>query len=134
MIENEQKDIDNEVKEEKTNIDVKLSVTAFLNPELIASEKLRLEIYRRLSRCEEESAVYGIESEIEERFGSLDIYTKQFIGLIIIKIKARMRDIVSVLNYQQNITFMDSKGEKKTIVAKSKDEEDILEAVMEYLK
>ena len=45
-----------------------------------------------------------------------------------------MRDIVSVLNYQQNITFMDSKGEKKTIVAKSKDEEDILEAVMEYLK
>ncbi|MCI7046638.1 transcription-repair coupling factor [Helicobacter sp.] len=122
------------VKEEKANIDVKLSVTAFLNPELIASEKLRLEIYRRLSRCEEESAVYGIESEIEERFGSLDIYTKQFIGLIIIKIKARMRDIVSVLNYQQNITFMDSKGEKKTIVAKSKDEEDILEAVMEYLK
>ncbi len=64
----------------------------------------------------------------------MDIYTKQFIGLIIIKIKARMRDIVSVLNYQQNITFMDSKGEKKTIVAKSKDEEDILEAVMEYLK
>ena len=45
------------IKEEKANIDVKLSVTAFLNPELIASEKLRLEIYRRLSRCEEESAV-----------------------------------------------------------------------------
>lgn len=122
------------VKEEKANIDVKLSVTAFLNPELIASERLRLEIYRRLSRCEEESAVYGIESEIEERFGSLDIYTKQFIALIVIKIKARKRDIVSVLNYQQNITFVDAKGEKKTIVAKSKDEEDILEAVMEYLK
>lgn len=122
------------IKEEKANIDVKLSVTAFLNPELIASEKLRLEIYRRLSRCEEESAVYGIESEIEERFGALDIYTKQFIALIVIKIKARKRGIINILNYQQNITFVDTKGEKTTIAAKSKDEEDILESVMKYLE
>lgn len=122
------------IKEEKANIDVKLSVTAFLNPELIASEKLRLEIYRRLSRCEEESAVYGIESEIEERFGALDIYTKQFIALIVIKIKARKQGIINILNYQQNITFVDTKGEKTTIAAKSKDEEDILESVMKYLE
>ena len=122
------------IKEEKANIDVKLSVTAFLNPELIASEKLRLEIYRRLSRCEEESAVYGIESEIEERFGALDIYTKQFIALIVIKIKARKQGIINILNYQQNITFVDSQGEKTTIAAKSKDEEDILESVMKYLE
>lgn len=122
------------IKEEKANIDVKLSVTAFLNPELIASEKLRLEIYRRLSRCEEESAVYGIESEIEERFGALDIYTKQFIALIVIKIKARKQGIINILNYQQNITFVDLQGEKTTIAAKSKDEEDILESVMKYLE
>lgn len=122
------------IKEEKANIDVKLSVTAFLNPELIASEKLRLEIYRRLSRCEEESAVYGIESEIEERFGALDIYTKQFIALIVIKIKARKQGIINILNYQQNITFVDLQGEKTTITAKSKDEEDILESVMKYLE
>lgn len=122
------------IKEEKANIDVKLSVTAFLNPELIASEKLRLEIYRRLSRCEEESAVYGIESEIEERFGALDIYTKQFIALIVIKIKARKQGIINILNYQQNITFVDLQGEKTTIAAKSKDEEDILESVIKYLE
>lgn len=122
------------IKEEKANIDVKLSVTAFLNPELIASEKLRLEIYRRLSRCEEESAVYGIESEIEERFGALDIYTKQFIALIVIKIKARKQGIINILNYQQNITFVDLQVEKTTIAAKSKDEEDILESVMKYLE
>ena len=54
-----------------------------------------------------------------------DIYTKQFIALIVIKIKARKQGIINILNYQQNITFVDTKGEKTTIAAKSKDEEDI---------
>ena len=41
---------------------------------------------------------------------------------------------INILNYQQNITFVDLQGEKTTIAAKSKDEEDILESVMKYLE
>lgn len=122
-----------DVQQKRNNVDVKLSVTAFLNPELIESERLRLEIYRRLSKCEEENAVFLIEGEIEERFGRLDLYTKQFLELIRIKIIARNYGIASILNYQQNISFVDLEGEKLTIKAISKDEEDLLKAVFEHL-
>ncbi|MCH5322498.1 MAG: transcription-repair coupling factor [Helicobacter sp.] len=121
------------IQAKQNNVDVKLSVAAFLNAELIATEKLRLELYRRLSRCEDIQSVYGIESEIEERFGELDIYSKQFLDLIIIKILAREVGIVSILNYQQNITFVPVSGDKLTITAKSKDDDEILKAVLEQL-
>lgn len=123
-----------DVQQKQNPIDVKLSVTAFLNPELIESERLRLEIYRRLSKCKEENAVFLIEGEIEERFGRLDIYTRQFLDLIRIKIIARNCGIASILNYQQNISFVDLEGEKLTIKAISKDEEDLLSAVFKHLE
>lgn len=122
------------LKEEQKNVDVKLSVTAFLSPELISSERLRLELYRRLSRACEINEVYGIEHEIEERFGRLDIYTKQFLELICIKIKAKMAKISSISNYGQNISFVDEEGKRSVINAVSKDEEDILKAVNEELE
>ncbi|WP_416863943.1 transcription-repair coupling factor [Helicobacter ganmani] len=123
-----------DVQQKQNPIDVKLSVTAFLNPELIESERLRLEIYRRLSKSEDENAVFLIEGEIEERFGRLDVYTRQFLDLIRIKIIARNCGISSILNYQQNISFVDLKGEKLMIKAASKDEDDLLTAVFTHLE
>ncbi|TLD88707.1 transcription-repair coupling factor [Helicobacter sp. MIT 05-5294] len=123
-----------DVQQKQNSVDVKLSITAFLNPELIESERLRLEIYRRLSRAQEENAVFLIEGEIEERFGRLDIYTRQFLDLIRIKIIARNCGIASILNYQQNISFVDLKGEKFTLKATSKDEDDLLKAVFGHLE
>lgn len=122
------------VQQKEVNVEVKLSVTAFLNAELIESERLRLEIYRRLSKCKDEKAVFGIESEIEERFGRLDVYTRQFLDLIRIKIIARECGIVNIMNYHQNITFVKENGEKINIKANSKDEDDVLNAVFEFLE
>ena len=122
------------VDKKEQSVDVKLSVTAFLNPQLIESERLRLELYRRLCKCGEEKEVFLIESEIEERFGRLDIYTRQFLDLIRIKILCKNSGIASVLNYEQNITLISTSGEKRIIKANSKDEDDILKAVFEKLK
>lgn len=122
------------VEQKAAQVDIKLSITAFLNPELIESERLRLEIYRRLSKCEDEKAVFALEAEIEERFGRLDIYTRQFLDLIRIKIIARNCGIANVMNFQQSITFSNLQGEKVNIKADSKDEDDILRAVFAYLK
>ena len=122
------------VEQKATQVDIKLSITAFLNPELIESERLRLEIYRRLSKCEDEKAVFALEAEIEERFGRLDIYTRQFLDLIRIKIIARNCGIANVMNFKQSITFSNLQGEKVNIKADSKDEDDILRAVFAYLK
>lgn len=122
------KHISNEEK-----IDLKLSINAFLNSELIAMERLRLELYRRLSKCEAVSEVYEIQSEIEDRFGDLDIYTKQFLELIIVKILAS-QDFKAISNYEANISLTRKTGEKVLIKAKSKDDDDILEALLLYLR
>lgn len=122
------------VEEKEMTVEVKLSVTAFLNPELIESERLRLEIYRRLSKCKEEKEVFLLEGEIEERFGRLDLYTRQFLDLILIKIIAKAYKIVNIMNYAQNITFVFCDAKKEVIKAQSKDEEDILKAVFAYLE
>ncbi|KHF20909.1 hypothetical protein PO81_05510, partial [Vibrio parahaemolyticus] len=71
----------NEVDQKENKLDLKLNVNAFLNSELISEDRLRLELYRRLSKCEQVHEVYEIEGEIEDRFGKLDIYTKQFLSL-----------------------------------------------------
>ncbi len=121
-------------QEKESNVEVKLSVAAFLNPALIESERLRLEIYRRLSKCKEQKEVFALEGEIEERFGRLDLYTRQFLDLIRIKIIARNCGVVKIMNYQQNVTLEKSSGEKLTLKSASKDEDDILKAVFESLE
>ena len=95
---------------------------------------MRLEIYRRLSKCEDEKSVFALEAEIEERFGRLDIYTRQFLDLIRIKIIARDCGIANIMNFQQNITFSDLQGKKVSVKASSKDEDDILKAVFAHLE
>ena len=132
MLENEINALSkNEIKEQK--IDLKLNVNAFLNSELIPQDRLRLELYRRLSKCEEVSEVYEIEAEIEDRFGKLDTYTKQFLALIIVKILA-LNKFKSISNFEQNIQFTHLDGTKELIKAKSKDDDDILEAILVFLR
>ena len=114
-------------------IDLKLSVNAFLNSEVITQDRLRLELYRRLSKCQSANEVYEIQSEIEDRFGVLDTDTKQFLELIIIKILAN-KDFKAISNYETNISLTTKTDEKILIKAKSKDDDDILETLLLYLR
>ncbi|MCV3391834.1 DEAD/DEAH box helicase [Campylobacter sp. IFREMER_LSEM_CL2101] len=120
-----------EVKEKK--IDLKLNINAFLNSEYISEDRLRLELYRRLSKCMSVNEVYEIESEMNDRFGRPDIFTKQFLDLIIIKILAsKYYKLVS--NYEQNICFVKDDESKEIIKAKSKDDDDVIEAILMHLR
>ncbi|PPB58566.1 hypothetical protein CDQ72_09390, partial [Campylobacter hyointestinalis subsp. hyointestinalis] len=86
-----------------------------------------------LSKCEQVHEVYEIEGEIEDRFGKLDLYTKQFLSLITIKILA-LNKFKSISNYEQNIQFTALNDEKALIKAKSTDDDDILEAILTHLR
>ncbi|EID4795748.1 DEAD/DEAH box helicase [Campylobacter lari] len=120
-----------EIKEKK--IDLKLNINAFLNSEYISEDRLRLELYRRLSKCMSVNEVYEIESEMNDRFGRPDIFTKQFLDLIIIKILAsKYYKLVS--NYEQNICFVKDDESKEVIKAKSKDDDDVIEAILMHLR
>ena len=114
-------------------IDLKLGINAFLNSELITHERLRLELYRRLSKCQSANEVYEIQSEIEDRFGTLDTNTKQFLEFIIIKILAS-KEFKAISNYEVNIALTPKEGEKIIIKAPSKDDDDILDTLLIYLR
>ncbi len=136
MLEDAIKELSGQDKEVAHNIDMKLSVNAYLNEELIEEDRLRLELYRRLSLCESIGEVYEIETEIADRFGKLDVITRQFIDVIVMKVLARQQGISKVSSYGENvfIEFIDENKERVVLKSRSKDDDDIIATAMGYLK
>ena len=122
-----------EVEEEEVSVDIKLSITAFISSDYISEDRVRLELYRRLSMCKEVKEVYSIQDEMEDRFGKLDLPTKQFIELIIIKINALNKKIKTISNYDMNITIVYNDEKKEMIKSRSRDDDDLIITTLNYL-
>ncbi|WP_187927800.1 transcription-repair coupling factor [Helicobacter pylori] len=116
------------------SVEIQLGVSAFLNPELIASDSLRLDLYRRLSLCENVDEVGQIHEEIEDRFGKMDDLSAQFLQIITLKILANQLGILKLSNFNQNITLTYSDEHKESLKAPSKDDNDILETLLKHLR
>ncbi|WQW79412.1 transcription-repair coupling factor [Helicobacter pylori] len=116
------------------SVEIQLGVSAFLNPELIASDSLRLDLYRRLSLCENIDEVGQIHEEIEDRFGKIDDLSAQFLQIITLKILANQLGIIKLSNFNQNITLTYSDEKKESLKAPSKDDNDILETLLKHLR
>ncbi|GAA8880392.1 transcription-repair coupling factor [Helicobacter pylori] len=116
------------------SVEIQLSVSAFLNPELIASDSLRLDLYRRLSLCENTDEVGQIHEEIEDRFGKIDDLSAQFLQIITLKILANQLGIIKLSSFNQNITITYSDEKKESLKAPSKDDNDILETLLKHLR
>jgi len=136
MLEDAIMELSGQDKEVAQNIDMKLSIDAYLNEDLIEEDRLRLELYRRLSQCESTGDVYEIESEIADRFGKLDTVTRQFIDVIVMKVLAREQGISKVSSYGDKvfIEFISPDKERLTLKSRSKDDDDIISTAMGYLK
>ncbi|OPG57159.1 transcription-repair coupling factor [Helicobacter pylori] len=116
------------------SVEIQLGVSAFLNPELIASDSLRLDLYRRLSLCENVDEVEQIHEEIEDRFGKIDDLSAQFLQIITLKILANQLGILKLSNFNQNITLTYNDEHKESLKAPSKDDNDILETLLKHLR
>ncbi|MFP6236751.1 transcription-repair coupling factor [Helicobacter pylori] len=116
------------------SVEIQLGVSAFLNPEFIASDSLRLDLYRRLSLCENVDEVGQIHEEIEDRFGKIDDLSAQFLQIITLKILANQLGILKLSNFNQNITLTYSDEKKESLKAPSKDDNDILETLLKHLR
>ncbi|WQZ93172.1 transcription-repair coupling factor [Helicobacter pylori] len=116
------------------SVEIQLGVSAFLNPELIASDSLRLDLYRRLSLCENTNEMGQIHEEIEDRFGKIDDLSAQFLQIITLKILANQLGIIKLSNFNQNITITYSDEKKESLKAPSKDDNDILETLLKHLR
>jgi transcription-repair coupling factor (superfamily II helicase) len=134
MLEDAIKELSNTHEAERAKVDIKLSISAYISDELVQEDRLRLDIYRRLSQCENAVEVYEIEEELHDRFGELDTPTKQFFELMVMKLLAIEKKIRSIGNYGQNITFTYLNDSKETIKSQSKDDDDIIKSTLFYLR
>jgi transcription-repair coupling factor (superfamily II helicase) len=122
-------------EKESIQVDIKLTIDAYLNEELIREDRLRLELYRRLSQCQSLSQAYEIEVEIADRFGKLDIISRQFIDVIVMKILAKDRGITKIANAGERVFIEFADGQDRVMLKSySKDDDDLIAVVMEYLK
>jgi transcription-repair coupling factor (superfamily II helicase) len=120
--------------EKEKEVELKLTVSAFISPEFIMEDRLRLEAYRRLSRVTEVSEIFEIEEELNDRFGKPDLPTRQFLQLIEIKVLALKTRVSAISNYAQNITVNFEDGKKEYLTSPSKDDDDILLSVLKFLR
>ncbi len=119
---------------QKKEVEIKLSINAFISADCVSEDRVRLELYRRLSKCESIRDVLDMEEEMIDRFGKLDVYTKQFLDVITIKILSTISNIVSISNFGQNITLKDKNEKKSYLKSRSKDDDDIIATVLTHLR
>lgn len=117
----------------KNTIDIKLNINAFLNKDLISEDRLRLELYRRLSLVSSVYEINEIEAEINDRFGKCDRFTLQYLQLLAIKVLANGRYKL-ISNYGSNIALKTFDEETKRLNAKSADDDDVLACLLEFLR
>ena len=134
MLEDALATLSGDTKEQNKTVDIKLAISAYISSDYIVEDRVRLELYRRLSKSQDKSEVYKIEEEMEDRFGKPDIPTKQFLELILIKILAIQKNIKTISSYEMNVTFTNADDTKQTIKSSSKDDDDIIATALKYLR
>ncbi len=134
MLEDAIKELSNKQEDKKAKVDIKLAISAYISDDVVSQDRLRLDLYRRLSQAKHPHDVYEIQEECIDRFGELDNATKQFFELIVIKLLSLQKKIKIVSSYAQNITFTHEDESKTTIKAASKDDDDIIRKTLEYLR
>jgi transcription-repair coupling factor (superfamily II helicase) len=132
LLEDALRDLSGEVKDEK-EVEIKLNINAYISEEVVNDERVRIEIYRRVSMVKALEELYNIEKELIDRFGKIDKATKNFLGKMKIKVLASKKGIKNISNYGENITII-YPNDKKFIKAKAKDDEIILETILEELR
>jgi len=134
MLEDAIKILTNQTTAVKAKVDIKLTISAFISDNVVHEDRLRLELYRRLSHCEAPSEIYEILEEVEDRFGKPDTPTKQFFEIMVMKVLCIEKKIKTVSNYNQNISIEYVNGSKESLQSKSKDDDDLIATVLHYLR
>jgi transcription-repair coupling factor (superfamily II helicase) len=117
---------------QRQSVDIQLKIETFISNDLIEDERIRLDIYRRVTNCENLFEVEEIENEVFERFGKFDETTQQFFEIVKIRILAERNDVISISNNGNKIFITNKEGVRKTVLAETRDHDDILKTVFKY--
>jgi transcription-repair coupling factor (superfamily II helicase) len=126
---------DDEFTEQKRTkkINIMLKVQAYISKFLVSDESVRLDLYRRFSSAENLDHIRELESEIKNRFGKIDEITNQFIQIMMIKTVGKQQKIEKISNSLKIINMQYFNGKSVTLNAPTRDDDDILETILNYL-
>lgn len=70
-------------------VSINLRLDAYLPPAYIPDEALRMEMYRKISRCHSMEELQGVEEELQDRFGPLPVTVKNLLTERSLKLAAQ---------------------------------------------
>ena len=123
-----------EIDEVGQDIELQLSIDGYISSELVPEERVRIEIYRRATSSQDLEDVQKVELELRDRFGKLDTPTIQFLDLLRIKILGKRVGVKFIQNRTKDIYISFWNGQKAHIKSPTRDDDDILKTILEWLK
>lgn len=78
------------------DVTVELPWQAYLPPEYLPGERMRIDAYRRLTRVEDFDTLHEIERELEDRYGPLPPVARNFLDLVELRALARIWQVATV--------------------------------------
>jgi transcription-repair coupling factor (superfamily II helicase) len=82
--------------EEHKDVRIDLPVDAHLPPDYIASDRLRLEGYRRLAAASDDAAISGVVEELTDRYGALPEPAQRLVAVARLRLLCRAAGITEV--------------------------------------
>ena len=82
---------------------VELPITAHLPTEYVPSERLRLDIYRRMADATEDSALEAVKEELTDRFGPLPVEAENLMQVAHLRVLAKSFGLTEVVLQGKNL-------------------------------
>jgi transcription-repair coupling factor (superfamily II helicase) len=76
---------------------VELPITAHLPVEYVPSERLRLDLYRRMADCADDASLDGIVEELVDRFGELPEPAQSLIDIARLRVLAKSKNLTEIV-------------------------------------
>lgn len=85
------------VTEETKEVRIDLPVDAHIPPDYIASDRLRLEAYRKLAAAQDDAALAAVVEELVDRYGPLPVEVGRLVSVAKLRLLARDYDIAEIV-------------------------------------
>lgn len=85
------------VTEETKEVRIDLPVDAHIPPDYIASDRLRLEAYRKLASAQDDTALAAVIEELVDRYGPLPVEVGRLVSVAKLRLLARSYDVAEIV-------------------------------------
>ncbi|WP_316576066.1 transcription-repair coupling factor [Nocardia canadensis] len=85
------------VTEETKEVRIDLPVDAHIPPDYVASDRLRLEAYRKLAAAQDDAALAAVVEELVDRYGPLPVEVGRLVSVAKLRLLARAYDVSEIV-------------------------------------